>query len=170
MKLLHNIRSIHHDNPSVRSNYNSPNEVLRATEQLSFDGIYLNVWENRHLLAHRTYKPFLFVMGNFVGLDNSFDTGMPPEKYCDWNQIMDLVTNYNCELGWHSWTHRNLCTLKDEQIIKEITPPFPMKYFAYPYGNVDERVARLVENAGYEDAWSVHQGNGQRFQRNRQYL
>jgi peptidoglycan/xylan/chitin deacetylase (PgdA/CDA1 family) len=171
MILLHNIGVVNSKDPSILSNYNAPDEVLNAKEQLSFDGVYLNVWENRHLLAHRTYKPFLFVMGNFVGLDNSFDVGMPREKYCDWNQIMDLVINYNCELGWHTWTHRNLCDLNDDQIIKEVTPPFPMKYFAYPYGNVDERVERIVRSIGcYSEAFSVTQGNNNQFQRKRRYL
>ena len=102
--------------------------------------------------------------------DNSFDVGQKHEFYCTWQEIKELVSITKAKLGWHTWSHRNLCTLSDEEVRREITPPFPMKYFAYPYGDVDARVARLVEEAGYEEAWSVTQGDGSRFQRRRRYL
>lgn len=165
MLLLHNIGH------RINSNYNSPEEIEATDEQLGFDGIYLNVWTHRHLLKKPRKGPtVLFVMGNTIGGDNSFDAGMPRELYCDWNKIMDLVQNYGCELGWHTWSHRNLTELSDEEVRKEVRPPIPMKWFAYPYGNVDERVEKIVREEGYEDAWSVVQGHGGPFQRKRPYL
>lgn len=165
MLILHNI------GPKWNANYNTPEEVARTTERLSFDGVYENVWKNRELLKGRKgAKTILFVMGKYVGGDNSFDAPMPLEKYCDWNQIMDLVIHYNCELGWHTWTHPNLTLLTDERLIQEITPPFPMKHFAYPYGNLNDRVVSAVARAGYEEAWSVNEGNGLQLQRLRRYL
>jgi hypothetical protein len=166
MILLHNIGYIPNN-----SNYNTPNQILMCKEQLSFDGVYQNVWTNRHVLKFRQHKTILFVMGDTVGSDNAFDTAMPLERFCNWDQIMNLVINYNCELGWHTWSHKNLTLLEDDEVLKEITPPFPMKYFAYPYGNVNSRVETIVRSIGcYEDAWSVNQGTGAQFQRNRKYL
>lgn len=165
MLILHNI------GPKWNANYNTPEEVEKTNDRLSFDGVYQNVWLHRELLRKpRRGKTILFVMGKYVGGDNSFDAPMPPETYCDWNQIMDLVINYNCELGWHTWTHPNLTLLTDERLIQEITPPVPMKHFAYPYGNLNGRVVSAVSKAGYEDAWSVGEGNGLVFQRHRRYL
>lgn len=165
MLLLHNIG--HRQN----SNYNSPEEIENTDEQLGFDGIYLNVWAHRHLLKKKRKGPtILFVMGNTIGGDNAFDSGMPRELYCDWNKIMDLVQNYGCELGWHTWSHPDLTALPAEKIKEEVTPPIPMKYFAYPYGNVNDRVEHIVREAGFEEAWSVTQGHGGPFQRNRNYL
>lgn len=165
MLLLHNI------GPRQNSNYNSPEEIEATDEQLGFDGIYLNVWTHRRLLKKkRKGRTVLFVMGDHVGGDNSFDSGMPRELYCDWNKIMDLVVHYDCELGWHTWSHPNLTELTDEALKYQVTPPFPMKWFAYPYGEVNERVERAVREAGFEDAWSVVQGHGGPFQRKRPYL
>ena len=165
MRLLHNIGHVSHN-----SNYNTPFQVRQCWEPLSFDGVYLNVWAHRELLLKRDHKTVLFVMGDTVGKDNSFDSAMPLELYCNWDQIMDLVINYNCELGWHTWKHQNLTLLRDEEVKKEVTPPIPMKHFAYPYGNVDARVAKIVQDAGFESAWSVFQGDGSQFQKNRKYL
>lgn len=162
MILCHNIGERHN------SNYNNRNEIAACPFSLSFDGIYRNVFFNQDVLRGKDVT--LFVMGNYVGKDNSFDVGQKPEKYCTWEEIDYLVEQYGFHLGWHTWSHPDLTQLSDEQVIKEITPPRPMKYFAYPYGNVDERVAKLVEESGYEAAWSVTQGDGSQFQKRRQYL
>jgi peptidoglycan/xylan/chitin deacetylase (PgdA/CDA1 family) len=44
-------------------------------------------------------------------------------------------------------------------MIKEITPPFPMDYFAYPYGRFNQVVVDIVKQAGFKEAWSVTQGS-----------
>jgi hypothetical protein len=171
VRLLHNIGVVDSTNPSVQSNYNSPVEVSSCLDQLTFDGVYFNVYEHRHLLLRRKHPTIIFVMGNFIGLDNNFDKGMPLERYCDWNQILELVTDFNCELGWHTWAHKDLCKLDDQEVLREITPPIKMDYLAYPYGNVDKRVERIVEDSGlFNEAFSVTQGNDTQFQRRRYYL
>lgn len=162
MRLLHNIGFRHN------SNYNSREEIRACDEPLSFDGVYLNVYENQDVLIDKDVT--LFVMGNHVGGDNIFDSGQRYELFCDWDQVQELVEKFQAKLGWHTWSHRDLTKLSDEEIICEITPPFPMQYFAYPYGNVNDHVARLVEDAGYKEAWSVVQGDGSLFQRKRSYL
>ena len=100
-------------------------------------------------------------MGNFIGGDNSFDLQYVPklEKYCTWEQINEMCDEYNFEIGWHTWSHPDLTLLKKDEIIKEITPPFPMKYFAYPYGKFNDLAIECVKEMGYEKAWSVTQGS-----------
>jgi len=162
MKLLHNI------GPRLNSNYNTPEEVAACEEPLSFDGIYLNVYTHRQLLAGKT--GMLFVMGDYVGGDNSFDHGMPPENYCTWEQIHEIASVSGFEIGWHTWSHPDLTTVSDEQLRAEVTPPFPLKTFAYPYGRFDGRVIEAVMAAGFREAWSVDQGDDSLFQRRRSYL
>lgn len=168
--LLHNI------GPKLKEdrfngNYTEPALLAKTNDKrLTFDGIYENVWLYRDLLRNKSQRPILFIMGDYVGKTNEFDKPMPLEKYCTWDQLFDLVLNYGCEFGWHTWSHRGLTTLSDELLRKEVTPPFPMKYFAYPYGVVDERVARFVQEAGFEKGFSVVQGNDFPFQINRTYL
>jgi peptidoglycan/xylan/chitin deacetylase (PgdA/CDA1 family) len=99
-------------------------------------------------------------MGDFLGKDNTFDLAHVPalEKYCTLEQVQELCDKYDFELGWHTWSHRDLCNLLDEEIRREVTSPFPCKHFAYPYGTFNERVVRIVKEAGYEKAYSVTQG------------
>jgi hypothetical protein len=153
MRLLHNIGNIRH------SNYHTREQVLNSNEPLGFDGIYLNVYENKDILKNKT--GIFFVMGNFIGGDNYFDLQYVPklEKYCTWEQINEMCDEYDFEIGWHTWSHPDLTLLKKDEIIKEITPPFPMKYFAYPYGKFNDLSIECVKEMGYEKAWSVTQGS-----------
>lgn len=162
MILLHNIGA------RVNSNYNTPQEILMCQEPLSFDGIYRNVLENKHILKGKDIT--LFIGGNTVGGDNSFDAPMPLERFCDWNEIMQLIIELDCKVGWHTWSHRDLTLIPIEEVYKEIKPPFPMDYFAYPYGKWNAEVAEAVRNMGYKKAYSVTQGDGTQFALNRKYL
>ena len=160
--LLHNIG----DKKSI--NYNTIDEIKKSDGVLTFDGIYRNVYTNKEILKDR--KVILFIMGDYVGKDNSFDTKMPLEYICDWNEIMELVDN-GAELGWHTRSHRDLRKLSDKELIKEVMPPFPMKYFAYPYGRVDKRVEEVVKAFGYETAYCAGKyGDGSQYQLKREYL
>lgn len=167
MYLLHNIGE------RRNSNYNTLEEILAVPREkvLSFDGIYKNVWQNRHALEPkiRGRGVVLFIMGEYVGKDNSFDAGMPREEYCSWLELLELV-HLGALIGWHSWTHPDLTKLSDDELQREVTPPFPMRWFAYPHGVFDERVIRAVEAAGYEEAFSVFQGDDSKYQRHRRYL
>lgn len=164
MRLLHNIGDINHPN------YDTRQQVLDCNDSLGFDGIYKNVYENQDILEGKS--GVFFVMGNYIGKDNSFDLAHVPklEQYCTWKEIEEMCDKYNFEIGWHTWSHPDLTTLTEEEIMKEITPPFEMRYFAYPYGKYNDLVVECVKKAGFQDAWSVTQGNDQPFTRFRDYL
>lgn len=164
MKLLHSIGTEKH------SNYNTREQVLACDDELGFDGIYLNVYENQDVLQGK--KGIFFVMGNYMGKNNHFDLFNVPklEKYCTMEQVKEMAEKYGFEIGWHTWSHKDLTKLSEEEIMKEITPPFPMKYFAYPYGLYNSNVVECVRKAGYEKAWSVTQGNDNPLTLFRDYL
>jgi hypothetical protein len=168
MKLLHNIAESPSRLPHIKANYNTREQVAACDEPLSFDGIYKNVHDNMDVLIGKDV--LLFVVGDTVGGDNSFDEGMPLEVYCDWNEIMEIVLECKAKLGWHTWSHPDLTTLTYEEIIKEITPPFPMDDFAYPYGKFNDDCIKAVKEVGFKRAWSVTQGNDGQFTLLRQYL
>lgn len=152
MRLLHNVGDFNH------SNYNTREQILSCNEPLGFDGIYLNVYENMDILQGKS--GILFVMGDYVGKDNTFDLANVPtlEKYCTWAQVREICSKYDFEIGWHTYSHPDLTQLSREEIIKEITPPFPMRTFAYPYGCYNDLVVECVKEAGFEKAYSVTQG------------
>lgn len=152
MKLAHNIGN--HKHP----NYHTREQILRCADAIGFDGIYQNVYDNQDVLKDKS--GIMFVMGDFFGKDNAFDLAHVPalEQYCTLKQVQELCDKYDFELGWHTYSHRDLTRLSDSEIIREVTAPFPCKYFAYPYGTFDQRVVEIVKAAGYEKAYSVTQG------------
>jgi peptidoglycan/xylan/chitin deacetylase (PgdA/CDA1 family) len=99
-------------------------------------------------------------MGDYIGKDNSFDLANVPklEQYCTWDEIIHMTKLFDFKIGWHTWSHPDLTTLSESDIIKEITPPFAMDYFAYPYGRFNDKVVELVKKVGYKMAYSVTQG------------
>ncbi len=163
MILLHNIGTV-----AGNSNYNTIEEILASTGPISFDGVYENVWRHRHELVGKDIT--LFVMGKYVGGDNSFDVGQPLERLCSWAQIHDIMEVTGAKLGWHSWSHPDLTTVPDEVLHEEVTPPTPMDIFAYPYGRFDARVLEAVKEAGFTEAYGVFEGDGSDFQKTRRYL
>lgn len=153
MVLAHNIGEIQH------SNYHTRAQVKECFDSIGFDGVYKNVYDNMDVLVNKS--GVFFVMGDYIGKDNSFDLANVPklEKYCTWDEVIEMTKKLDFKIGWHTWSHPDLTTLSNEEIIKEITPPFPMDYFAYPYGRYDDRVVELVKSAGFKLAYSVTQGS-----------
>lgn len=168
MFLFHNI------GPRLNSNYNTLEEVLSVHKNyhISFDGLYRSVYEHRNQLKNRLIT--VFVCGSHVGKDNYFDKENLPnfqlEKFCTWEETYEFCRVTGARLGWHSWTHRSFASLSDKEVADELRGPVAMSLMAYPYGDVDERVANITRHMGYEEAWSVTQGDDSRFQRKRKYL
>lgn len=171
MYLVHNIRD---EKPT--SNYNTLEEVLACPGPISFDGVYLNVFENKE--AWKCDKELVFfITGDYVGKGNEFDVGQPYEPFCDWSELLILHDPPKRMLGWHTWSHRDLTKLSDEELKKEVTPPDGWGdicggLFAYPYGRFDDRVVQAVKDAGFLLAYGVSDGTNpdDPFRLPRQYL
>jgi hypothetical protein len=73
--------------------------------------------------------------------------------------IKEMSEKYGFAIGWHTWSHPNLTHISRHDMVKEITPPFPMDYFAYPYGEFNQVVLDVVKECGFKKAWSVTQGS-----------
>ncbi len=154
MKLAHSIGIVKHPN------YNTREQILSCNEPIGFDGIYKSVYDNQDVLEGKS--GIFFVMGNYVGMDNSFEypIHVPQiEQYCTWSEIREMTEKYNFVLGWHTWSHPDLTQIPRSEIVKEVTPPFPMDFFAYPYGRYNQTVVDCVKQAGFTKAWSVTQGS-----------
>jgi peptidoglycan/xylan/chitin deacetylase (PgdA/CDA1 family) len=153
MVLVHNIGTEKH------SNYHTREQILASTQPLGFDGIYKNVYDNQDVLQNKS--GVFFVMGDYLGGDNAFDLAHVPklEQYCTMEQVQEMCTKYNFEVGWHTWSHPDLTKLTEDEVMREVTPPFAMRYFAYPYGLFNDMVINCVKRAGYQKAWSVTQGS-----------
>ena len=152
--LAHNIGTINH------ANYHTREQILACQNPIGFDGVYKSVYDNQDVLEGKS--GIFFIMGDFIGKDNSFEypKEVPAlEQYCTMEQIEEMCSKYNFKIGWHTWSHPDLTEITRHEMMKEITPPFSMDYFAYPYGRYNQTVLDCVKQAGFKQAWSVTQGS-----------
>jgi hypothetical protein len=152
--LAHNIGDI------VHPNYHTRQQIIDCPYPIGFDGVYKNVYDNQDVLEGKS--GIFFIMGDYVGKDNSFEypKEVPAiEQYCTWEQIQEMCDKYDFKIGWHTWSHPDLTAITRHEMVKEITPPYPMDYFAYPYGRFNQVVLDCVQQAGFKQAWSVNQGS-----------
>jgi len=82
-------------------------------------------------------------------------------------QIVEMQASGLIEFGAHTMTHINLSTVSDDKANSEITESkkqveqvtaVPCHSFSYPYGRLNERSAKLVQQAGFTHAVVVKKG------------
>jgi peptidoglycan/xylan/chitin deacetylase (PgdA/CDA1 family) len=80
-----------------------------------------------------------------------------------WEQLRELAAG-GVEIGSHTRTHPHLTRLSDDELAAELRESRatieaelgrPCRFFAYPYGEEDERVRQAARAAGYEAAFAV---------------
>jgi glycosyltransferase involved in cell wall biosynthesis len=134
---------------------------------VTFDGIYKNVLTYAApVLRHFGYPFELFASSSFIGKDNSFDTVEPLTEFATVEDLQALVA-CNGRLQWHTRSHCDLTLDENEPLfMNELTIPEEVRsidskgwnWFAYPYGNFDDRILALVKQR-FRGAVSCHQGN-----------
>ena len=131
---------------------------------LTFDGVYENIyWYAFPILKKYNYPFELFVTGKFSGQLNDFDWPEPETRFADWIQLKEMAKSGGV-LEYHSWSHRDLVRILDEaELEREIYPPFPAAFFAYPYGRFNQRVKTIVSKY-YQGAVSVYDGDNSPFE------
>lgn len=171
MILLHQI-GVDPQRPN-NANFNTLDEILACDEPLSFDGVYESVYENFKALKGKDVT--FFVSGKYVGGDNAFDVhnGQPLSRFCTIKQIFEMRDYLGARIGYHGWAHLHCHMLKsDGEIRAEIAKPdwIETDLLAWPYGDMNQRCCEIAAEMGYKEAWSVYQGDGSQFQRNRRLL
>lgn len=138
--------------------WNTPFEVLHCDGTLTFDGVYDSVLTHKEMLRGKDVILFHTLVGD------------GQERQLTFYEVQMLAIDMGWGLGWHTWTHPKLTELSDEQILRECKAPFETDLFAYPHGEFDERVIKLVKKMGYKKAYSTTQGNDDKFSLRRDYL
>jgi len=138
------------------------------TLAITFDDAFLSVLERAHpILASFDLPGTVFVPTSFVddrrplswaGIEHWSQTRDAPELTCmSWTDLQGLAAA-GWEIGSHSRSHPRLPWLDDETLGAELEGSRrecservgrPCESLAYPYGDVDERVAARAEQAGY---------------------
>ena len=124
---------------------------------ITFDGIYDNVHQYAApILEYFNYPYELFVIGDYIGRENTFDqTVEPPCMFAN----MDMLTDMEGRGGrvqWHTRTHRRFSTMTPLEAAAELVVPeklrsafgpASLKWFAYPHGEIGENHREVVRKS-----------------------
>lgn len=136
---------------------------------ITFDDGYLDTFELAlPALREFGFSAIVFVVADFSRRTNWWDAPkhileaplMEPEH------IREMKRS-GIEIGSHGLTHRSLPMLSDDELAYELERSKasaeellgePVQYFAYPYGELDERVKLATIRAGYACAFASNSG------------
>ncbi len=139
---------------------------------LTFDDGYENFLKYAYPLLQKYQLPAtVFIPAKLIDQYNSWDydanSEYPYLKIMSLEELRSLDPEL-IEIGSHTSNHLRLSLLDDEQLVEEIVESKKIlenllqrdiKYFAYPYGELndfDERAVRLISESNYNAALSTH--------------
>ncbi|GJD15530.1 hypothetical protein RIVM261_004860 [Rivularia sp. IAM M-261] len=126
---------------------------------LTFDDGYAGHYEYVYPLLKKYNFPAMF--GIYIkGVGNNVG-----RRHVSWEQVKEMASNPLVTISCHTLTHPlDLRRLSDEQLQIEVMQSksilesylhIPVRYFTYPVGKFDERVANWVKKSGYELAFTM---------------
>lgn len=134
---------------------------------VTFDGVYENVYRYAYPILKKFKYPFeLFVIGDYIGRDNSFDAPEPLCNFANLDQLQQMCADGGT-LQWHTRTHQRLNGLQGDALLGELTPPDALKqafgkpnwnFFAYPHGECSD-IAYNIIRSNFNGALSVEAGD-----------
>ena len=138
----------------------------RRAVLLTFDDCYADLASvARDILTPRDIRALAFAVTAVQSATNEWDRphGGPPRSLLKPEQLKQLAT-LGVEVGSHSRTHRSLVGLGEKERrdqtwgsaddIEALGLPRP-RFFAYPYGEVDDEARTAVRDAGFIGAFGI---------------
>lgn len=124
---------------------------------ITFDDGYKDVIDNALPILKRIgFQATVFLIVNNIGKDG----------YLSWDEIK-VLEKEGWFFGSHTLNHKNLTTLSEESAKEEILESKrrldlglkkPVVFFAFPVGQFNEEIIKLVEDAGYQGAVTIISG------------
>jgi len=134
----------------VTSNKNLENKPIALTFDDAYGDFYTDVFP---LIKKYNTKVTLYVISDFINRPN----------YMTSSQLTEVIKSGLVEIGAHSVNHLDLPSVSEEvanyQIVTskeslENTYKIKIETFCYPYGFYNDKVAKMVQDAGYTAAVS----------------
>ncbi|MGB7749639.1 MAG: polysaccharide deacetylase family protein [Verrucomicrobiia bacterium] len=136
---------------------------------LTFDDGFQNVFTHALVpLARNRFYAIQFLVADLLGQSNEWEQheGEVREPLMDAPQVREWLAAGH-EIGSHTLTHPHLTQLPPGQAREEIFASKkkledlfgrPIRHFCYPYGDWNEVIRELVQEAGYETACTTGPG------------
>jgi len=134
----------------------------------TFDDGYATVWRQGFpILAEYQVPATIFMVAGALGKTNYWDEalGDRTEKMLTKDELRALA-DAGCEIGAHTMSHAHLLGLSPRELHAEIYDAKdllenligkPVRGFAYPYGEFDDRIRDALIEAGYRYAVTCEQ-------------
>ncbi len=140
----------------------------RRAVLITFDDCYRDLLDAVPILEARSAGALAFAVSGLVGATNEWDRhhGGGPLPLLDADGLRRL-REHGIEVGAHSRTHRLLPELPDGAVEEEVAGSVadlqalglgPVRHFAYPYGEHDERVRAAARATGVRCAFAIDPG------------
>lgn len=156
--------------PEMFAQYLAGNASLpRRAVLLTFDDCYADLMEvARDILQPRNIQALAFAVTRLKSRTNEWDHGRggTPRVLLEPAQLRQLA-KFGIEVGSHSRTHRSLGSLGEDERREELEGSVddlaalglpPPRYFAYPFGEVDEVTEQSVRDAGFVAGFGINDG------------
>jgi len=141
--------------------YKAPAKPVLITFDDGYEGIHAHACP---ILKEYSYTAIIFVTTGYIGKYNDWDASPGPRfRHLCWSHIKEMAKD-GIWFGSHGINHRFLtrqgksaARYEIEDSKKELEDGLgqPIRFFSYPYGDYDERIMNLVQEAGYEAAFSL---------------
>ena len=131
------------------------------------DGFADNFEYGYPILQKYNIPATIFLTTGLLGNKNlwMYSRGFPERKLLSWSHIKQM--HGLIQFGAHTLNHVRLPDVDQDTACQEITDSkaiieenlgTEVKHFAYPYGLLNEQVAKLVKEAGFESACTTRSG------------
>ena len=144
-------------------------ELPRKTIAITFDDGFKDNFENAlPVLKKYGFPATLFVVSGLIGKTNTWmlEKKMPERELISYEEIQAMAKN-KIEIGSHTVSHADMTSIGPEELSEEVRKSkediesetgIPVRFFAYPYGRLNESARRAVMDAGYKAACSTRSG------------
>jgi len=155
--------------------YNFPQESFREKKAfvLTFDDGFDDFYTIAYpVLRNYGFTATVFLVTDLLGGCSKWE-GEDGARMLTWDQINNLSTN-GISFGSHSCTHPSLLRISDEQIRYELSASKEciekelhkkISFFTYPFGESNQKIQQMVNDAGYQGALGVITGKPSRYNR-----
>ncbi len=136
---------------------NAAGVTTRGAVSITFDDGWKNNYTNAFSVIKKYNIPvYIFLVSDFI---NS-------KYFLSWDQIFEMKKSGLIFFGNHTKNHLSLTTLGDDEIKSQIldankefeTKLGNVEYFSYPNGHFDNRVVKIIKDAGFKYGFTIIEG------------